>query len=158
MNEDYNIRVGFARNIFRSNLAAMREKGIVEELELSGYVCDDCNVENPIGYKIIADHREESGDVSCLGIVVCVIAVIVGIVFFPLGILIALGGLGYGAYLIIQGRRGKEGRILIYQDELACAACYGSPINIDSTRGKAILRRIQENQQPPTSEGTNDAR
>ena len=155
MNEDSNIRPGFAKNIFRSNLAAMREKGIVEELELSGYICDDCNVENPIGYKIIADHREESGDVSCWGLIVCVIAVIVGIVFFPLGLLIALGGIGYGVYLIIQGRRGKEGNIIIYQDELACAACYGSPINTDSTRGEAILRRIRQNQTPPTGEGTN---
>ena len=111
MNEDSNIRPGFAKNIFRSNLATMREKGIVEELELSGYVCDDCNVENPIGYKIIADHREESGDVSCGGLVVCIIAVIVGIIFFPLGLLIALGGIGYGAYLIIQGDAAKKGTL-----------------------------------------------
>ena len=134
----------------------MRKKGIVEELVFSDYVCDECNVESPIGYKVIADHREEPGEVSCLGLFMCGIAVIVGIVFFPFGLLVALGGIGYGAYLIIQGRSGKEGRILISQDELACAACYGPPINVESTRGQAILRRIHQNQTPPINEGSDD--
>lgn len=148
-----------ARRAFRTKLSDMRDKGIVEERTLTGYVCDECDIEDPVGYRVVADYKDQVETSPLVAFFTAGVCVILGIVlgilllFIVIGIFILLAGLGFGVYFLIQGMRALaqersvkvEGNIVVHEGELACAICYGSPISVDTTRGHAILRRMRSN-------------
>ena len=145
MNADTKLRGRLGKMTFRNNLDGMRNKGIVEERVLAGYVCDECNVKDPVGYRIIDDYKMEGSANLTITIVVAGIIVVLGIVLTPvlIGIPLVIGGLVVIAYQIIKNLIGKGAQVIIHEGEMACAACYGSPVSIDSTRGRALLKRLR---------------
>ena len=145
MNADTKLRGRLGKMTFRNNLDGMRNKGIVEERVLAGYVCDECNVKDPVGYRIIDDYKMEGSANLTITIVAAGIIVVLGIVLTPvlIGIPLVIGGLVVIAYQIIKNLIGKGAQVIIHEGEMACAACYGSPVSIDSTRGRALLKRLR---------------
>ena len=159
MHSETKPRGRLAKRTFRTKLDAMRDKGVIEERTLTGYVCDECQVENPIGYRVVEDYKDQvemhPANIIGTGVIFAILGIILGIlllfVFFPIGILILLSGLGLGVYFLLKGILGLtqdgpvkvEGNIVVHEGELACAICYGSPISVDTTRGQAILSRMR---------------
>lgn len=158
MHSETNPRGRLARRNFRLALDGMREKGVVEERILTGYVCDECDVEDPVGYRVVADYRVSSAAAYSLqALIISGALVVLGLVLIPIviGIPILIAGVGYFWYSAIQERRGKESETLLNEKgELACAVCYGSPVSVDTTRGMAILKRIHSKQPPSTNQGS----
>ncbi len=121
MNEHFG-RNWLERNNFQGSLNEMREKGIVEELTLSGYVCNRCSVVDPIGYKVIGDVVEEEER-------------------FTLGKFFSLNPFS------------NPGRInYILKDDLACAICFDKPVDVTTTYGQAVLKRIEQSKLGSTGE------
>ena len=161
MHSETKPRGRLARRAFRTRLDAMRDKGVVEERTLRGYVCDECDVEDPVGYRVIDDFKDEveTGPITTivLGSSLILLGGILGLIFLfifaLIGILILLAGLGFGVWFLIDGLRAlaqgrtvkTEGNIVVREDELFCAICYGSPVSVDTTRGQALLRRVRSN-------------
>lgn len=158
MHSETNPRGRLARRNFRLSLDGMREQGVVEERILTGYVCDECNVEDPVGYRVVADyHVRSAAAYSFQALLISGALLVLGLVLIPIviGIPILIAGVGYFLYSTIQETRGKESETLLSEKgELACAVCYGSPVSVDTTRGLAILKRIRSNQPPSTEQGS----
>ena len=158
MHSETNPRGRLARRNFRLSLDGMREQGVVEERILTGYVCDECDVEDPVGYRVVADYRVRSAAAySFQTLLISGALLVLGLVLIPvvIGIPILLAGIGYFWYSAVQQTRGKESETLVNEKgELACAVCYGSPVSVDTTRGLAILKRIRSNRHPSTEQGS----
>ena len=121
MNEHFG-RNWLERDNFKNSLDEMRGKGIVEELTLSGYVCNRCNIVDPIGYKVTNDVVEEDERVSLDKL----------FSFNPFK---------------------SPGRFnFILKDDLACAICFDKPVDVDTTFGQAVLKRIEQSKPGPTNE------
>ena len=164
MHSETKPRGRLAKRTFRTKLDAMRDKGVIEERTLTGYVCDECQVENPIGYRVLEDYKDQvemhPANMIGAGVIFGILGIVLGFIllfiFFPIGILVLLAGLGLGVYSLIKGLLGLtqdgpvkvEGNIVVHEGDLACAICYGLPISVDTTRGQAILMRISSKQSP----------